>query len=65
MPRRFFFVSLGILALSIAYHLGADSVTAQSGAECAPILQWNQAYPRGWSNLQSGVFGWGKVKGKH
>ncbi|MFN0149589.1 MAG: FlgD immunoglobulin-like domain containing protein [bacterium] len=31
LARRFFYVSLGILALSIAYHLGSRSVEAQGG----------------------------------
>ena len=32
MPKRFMFVCLGILCLAIAYHLGANTATAQSAA---------------------------------
>jgi len=38
LTRRFFYVSLGILALSIAYHLGAATVGAQGGGGVIAVL---------------------------
>ena len=32
MAKRFFFVCAGFLSLALAYHLGADRATAQTGA---------------------------------
>lgn len=33
MAKRFFYVCAGILLLALAYHLGAQSATAQAGAQ--------------------------------
>lgn len=33
MAKRFFFVCAGILCLALAYHLGANTATAQTGAK--------------------------------
>ena len=37
--KSFFYVSLGILALALAYHLGARSATAQSGTGVVAMMQ--------------------------
>jgi hypothetical protein len=37
MAKRFFFVSLGILCLAAAYHLGVVSSQAQGGGEIAGV----------------------------
>ncbi len=37
MAKRFFYVAMGILALSMAYNLGANQASAQSGGAFAGI----------------------------
>ncbi len=44
--KRFFFGSLGILAIAIAYHLGAMYVQAQGGGTVAVIGQDGAIPPR-------------------
>jgi hypothetical protein len=39
MARKFFYVSLGILALACAYHLGAKNTQAQGGQVVAALVQ--------------------------
>lgn len=46
LARRFFYVSLGILALSCAYHLGAPTVIAQGGGAVAVIGEDGAVPPR-------------------
>lgn len=35
MPKQFFYVCAGMLCLAVAYHLGAQNATAQSGGVVA------------------------------
>ncbi len=46
LAKRFFFVSLGILALMIAYHWGAARTEAQPGGEIVQVV----TYPYGGTN---------------
>lgn len=56
MARRFFFVSLGILALAVAYHLGARTAGANAALETryVPILEPSVSW--GWLDRHSGCF---------
>jgi FlgD Ig-like domain len=56
LTRRFFYVSLGILALALAYHVGAARVTAQAPSDprCVPVFY--QEAVRGWLDLETGAY---------
>jgi len=41
LAKRFFYVCAGLLCLSLAYHLGARSATAQAGASVSGFATWN------------------------
>jgi hypothetical protein len=49
MARRFLYVSIGILALSLAHHFGVTGTTAQVGAGAGPIL--GASLSRAWDHF--------------
>jgi hypothetical protein len=41
MAKRFMFVCLGLLALAVAYHLGAAKAESYTGSPFVSLMSWN------------------------